>query len=82
MAWQSTAVALTAIIVGVPLGVVLGRVTWAVFANNLGVDPNARVTLAVVMLAVAGVIVGTALIAVAAAATARRTRVAAELHAG
>jgi ABC-type antimicrobial peptide transport system permease subunit len=37
--WQATTVALVGIVVGVPLGVVIGRATWNAFALNIGVAP-------------------------------------------
>jgi hypothetical protein len=78
--WQSCATALTAIVVGVPLGVALGRVTWAAFASNLGVAPHAIVTVGVLFVAVVGVVMATAVVGVAGAVTARRTRTARELR--
>ena len=39
VAWQATALAVVGIVVGVPLGIVLGREVWSAFANNLGVVP-------------------------------------------
>ncbi len=35
--WQTTTVALIGVLVGVPLGIVVGRAVWTVFAHNLGV---------------------------------------------
>jgi FtsX-like permease family len=37
--WQTATVDLIAIAVGVPLGTILGRMIWRVFAGNLGVVP-------------------------------------------
>jgi hypothetical protein len=37
--WQALAVDVVGIAVGVPLGIVLGRAVWRVFAGNLGVVP-------------------------------------------
>ena len=37
--WQAATVALAGIAAGVPLGVVLGRALWRLFAGNLGVVP-------------------------------------------
>ncbi len=39
VAWQATALVAVGIVVGVPLGIVLGREVWSAFANNLGVVP-------------------------------------------
>jgi len=60
--WQSTTLAVIGVIVGVPLGVVVGQAVWTTFANNLGVIPVAVVPdwlialLAVAVLVVANVI--------------------------
>jgi ABC-type lipoprotein release transport system permease subunit len=35
--WQTTTVALVGIVIGVPLGIALGRTIWGAFANSLGV---------------------------------------------
>ncbi len=35
--WQTTTVALAAIVIGVPVGIVVGRLIWQAFAANLGV---------------------------------------------
>jgi ABC-type lipoprotein release transport system permease subunit len=37
VSWQTTTIALIAIVIGVPLGVAAGRVVWSAFADNLGV---------------------------------------------
>ena len=41
VAWQATGLALTASLVGLQLGIAVGRATWVVFAGHLGVvaDP-------------------------------------------
>jgi ABC-type antimicrobial peptide transport system permease subunit len=35
--WQTTTVALARIVIGVPAGIVVGRLIWQAFAANLGV---------------------------------------------
>jgi ABC-type antimicrobial peptide transport system permease subunit len=35
--WQTTTVALAGIVIGVPVGIVAGRLIWQAFAGNLGV---------------------------------------------
>jgi ABC-type lipoprotein release transport system permease subunit len=37
--WQAATVALVGIVVGVPAGIVIGRLVWRLFAGNLGVLP-------------------------------------------
>jgi ABC-type lipoprotein release transport system permease subunit len=68
--WQATTVALVGLIVGVPLGVLAGRLVWRDFAINVGVVPVAVVqpwplaALAVAVLAAANLLaVGPALLA-------------------
>ena len=52
VAWQATALAAAALVIGVPAGIIAGRWTWAVFANAAGVSPQATIALPVVLLAV------------------------------
>jgi len=52
IAWQATVVAALGVVIGVPLGVALGRWGWQAFAHQLGV-PDAPVTPLLAMLAVA-----------------------------
>jgi hypothetical protein len=60
--WQATTVALVGLVVGVPLGVVAGRLVWRVFATTFGVVPVAVIqpwqlaVLAVAVLAAANVL--------------------------
>ena len=37
--WQATTVTLVGLVVGVPVGIALGRVIWRAFALNVGVVP-------------------------------------------
>ena len=39
VAWQATTIALIGVIIGVPLGIVVGQAVWKAFANNLGAVP-------------------------------------------
>ena len=52
--WQATAVALIAVLVGVPLGLAGGRITWRLFAADLGVPSAATLAWLWVGVAVAG----------------------------
>jgi len=58
IAWQATVVAALAVVIGVPLGVALGRWGWQAFAQRLGV-PDSTVTplLAIVAVAVVALFV-------------------------
>lgn len=52
VAWQATALTAVALVVGLPLGVALGRWTWMVFASSLGVPVDLVVPLVPVLLAI------------------------------
>ena len=41
--WQSLATVAVGLVIGIPLGVVVGRITWRAFANELGLVPSAEV---------------------------------------
>ncbi|MDQ4132495.1 MAG: ABC transporter permease [Actinomycetota bacterium] len=51
VAWQATTVALVSVVVGLPLGVVVGRSVWMAFAERLAVDPDPRLPLVALLLA-------------------------------
>ena len=74
--WQATTVALVGIAVGVPLGIVVGRVVWNAFATNLGAVPVAAVPgLTIAALAVGVLMVANALAVIPAVTSARRRSV-------
>jgi ABC-type lipoprotein release transport system permease subunit len=51
VSWQSSALALAALLLGLPLGVAAGRWTWSLFARELGVPPEpATPVLAILLL--------------------------------
>jgi ABC-type antimicrobial peptide transport system permease subunit len=52
VAWEASALAAVAALIGLPLGVIAGRLAWAVFANQAGVSPAATVPLLTVLLVV------------------------------
>lgn len=72
VSWQATAVALVGTVIGLPLGVVLGRATWNLFAGNLGVVPVAVVPLWFVGDLACGVLVMANLLAIPPAVAATR----------
>jgi len=74
VAWQATTLAVVGIVVGVPLGTVLGREVWSAFANNLGVVPVSVVELWLLAAIVLGILVAANLLAVAPALAARRSK--------
>ena len=41
VAWQAATIAAAALAIGIPLGVVVGRFAWSLFASRLGVVPVA-----------------------------------------
>jgi ABC-type lipoprotein release transport system permease subunit len=51
VAWQAVTIAFAALAVGVPLGVVVGRSVWLVFAERLGVVPEAVAPWSIVLIA-------------------------------
>jgi hypothetical protein len=74
--WQATTVALVGIVIGVPLGIVVGRVVWNAFATNLGAVPVAAVpALAIAVLAIAVFVVANALAVIPAVTSARKRSV-------
>jgi hypothetical protein len=74
--WQATTVALVGIVVGVPLGIVVGRVVWNAFATNLGAVPVAAVPgLTIAALALGVLVVANVLAVIPALTSARRRSV-------
>jgi hypothetical protein len=63
VAWEASAFAGIALLVGLPVGVVAGRWAWAVFANAAGVSAAATVPLATVLLAIPATLLAANLIA-------------------
>jgi hypothetical protein len=78
--WQATAVAATALVVGLPLGIAGGRVLWTVWARSLAVAPVAVTPLAVIVAAAAVTLVAANLVALWPARAAARTTTAAALR--
>jgi ABC-type antimicrobial peptide transport system permease subunit len=52
VSWQASALAMAALLVGLPLGVVAGRWSWAVFARSIGVASHADIPVPLVLLAI------------------------------
>ena len=72
VAWQATTLAGIGIIVGTPLGVVIGRVVWRAFANNLGAVPVSVVPVWFLVGLLASVVIVANLIAIGPALVATR----------
>jgi len=73
VAWQSTTVAILALLVGVPVGIAAGRLAWTVFADSLGVVPAPEVAVGGTLLLVPAVVLVGNLIAALPARSAGRT---------
>jgi hypothetical protein len=80
VAWQSTTVAVLALLLGIPVGIAAGRLVWTVFADSLGVVPEPVVALGGTLLLVPAVLIVSNLIAALPARSAGRTRPAIELR--
>jgi hypothetical protein len=74
IAWQATTLVVAAMLVGVPLGLAVGRWVWDLFARELGVVSEPRLPwLAVAIVVPAGVLIAN-LVAVVPGAVAARTK--------
>jgi ABC-type lipoprotein release transport system permease subunit len=74
VAWQASALAVVAVLVGLPLGIAAGRWVWAVFAGRLGVPPRPVTPVLAVTLLVPTTIVLANLVAAVPARLAARTQ--------
>ncbi len=72
VAWQATTVAIVGIVIGVPLGILIGRAMWSAFASNLGFVPVSIVQFWLLAALIAGVLVAVNLLAAVPALAARR----------
>jgi len=72
--WQATTVALVGIVIGIPLGIVVGRVVWNTFATNLGAVPVATVPALTIAVLAIGVFVVANVLATLPAVTSARKR--------
>ncbi len=76
VSWQATTLALVGVVVGVPLGLVIGRTVWDAFADNLGAVPVTVVPVLLVSAITVGVLVVANVIAIAPALVATRSKAA------
>ena len=74
VAWQTTLTLLIAVAVGIPLGIIAGRIAWQGFAGSLEAVPVVKVPVLVLILGLAGLVVAGNLLASVPAAIAARTR--------
>ncbi len=80
VAWQTTLTLAVAVVVGVPLGIAVGRWAWTSFANSLGVAPVTVVSASGIALGFAALLVTGNLLAAIPAAVAAGTPPAAALR--
>jgi hypothetical protein len=73
IAWQSTVAAVVGVVVGTPLGIVIGRQLWILFADNLSAVPDATTPVLSVVLVVLGALVFANLVAAFPGRSASRT---------
>jgi ABC-type antimicrobial peptide transport system permease subunit len=74
VAWEASALAAAALLAGIPLGVIAGRLAWAVFARAAGVSATATVPLPTLLLAIPATLLAANLIAAAPGWEAARLR--------
>jgi predicted lysophospholipase L1 biosynthesis ABC-type transport system permease subunit len=79
--WQAATVAVAGIVVGVPLGLVAGRVVWRIFALDAGVVAVPVPPGWLIVALAAGVLVAAIAIAIVPAVAAARSRAGPVLHA-
>jgi ABC-type lipoprotein release transport system permease subunit len=74
VAWQATTLAVVAVVIGIPLGVVAGRWGWNVFADRLGVVPAPVIPIVAVVLIIPATLAVANLVAAIPGRLAARTR--------
>jgi ABC-type lipoprotein release transport system permease subunit len=72
--WQALTVVAVGLVIGVPLGIVVGRVVWRLFASHLGAVPVAVIPVGLVGAVCAVIVVGGVALAMAPAVLAVRVR--------
>jgi predicted lysophospholipase L1 biosynthesis ABC-type transport system permease subunit len=80
IAWQATTLALVGLVVGIPIGVLIGRRVWQLVADGLGVRTVATMPLLAAFLVAVGALALVNLIAFFPARSAARTRPAVALR--
>jgi hypothetical protein len=81
-AWQAVPFALGALLLGVPIGIALGRRAFALFAQSLAVVDDASVPASTLVVLVTAVLLAAAVAGLTGIAVARRSGTAAALRAG
>jgi putative ABC transport system permease protein len=82
VAWQTTVLATVGLLVGIPLGLVVGRIAWQLVADGLGVTAVIRSPATWLLVVVPLALLVVNLIAVLPARAASRTRPAVALREG
>ena len=72
VAWQSSVLAAVAVVIGIPVGVALGRWAWVAFADSIGVAGDIDLPILVVLLILPAVFLVANVVAVLPGWTARR----------
>jgi ABC-type antimicrobial peptide transport system permease subunit len=72
--WQAVALTAAALIAGIPLGILVGRWSWALFAGSVGVAPSAQVPLLLLLTETAAALLVGIITATIPGRTAARTR--------
>jgi hypothetical protein len=80
VAWQATTIVAVGVLIGLPLGVGVGRFAWRLFAEDLGVAPEAVVPIWLAVLVIPAAVLLANLIAVLPGWAAARVRPAAVLR--
>jgi ABC-type lipoprotein release transport system permease subunit len=80
VAWQTSALAVTTLLFGLPLGVIVGRAVWSVFADSLGVPGDPAISIAVFLVAVPATLLLANMIGALPARAAARTEAAVVLR--
>lgn len=80
VSWQASVIALTALVIGIPVGVALGRAVWRSFADGLGTAASAETPWPWLVLAAVATVVLANVVAAVPGRSAARTRPAIVLH--
>ena len=81
VAWQSTTTALVGVVVGIPLGIIIGRELWTLFARSINAVPDPTVPVLSVLFVGVGTLVFANLVAALPGRSAARTSAALVLRA-
>lgn len=81
VSWQASVTAIVGLIVGVPLGILIGRQLWTLFARNINAVPDPTVPTVSIMLVVLGSLIFANLVAAIPGRIAARTSTALALRA-